>query len=125
MTKKYSCDNCGKILNKRDLFYTLRVEMFASAKDLEFTDEDLKGNHLEKIEKLIEEMEGMDVDELNDQVYENYEFDLCPDCREFFPTIKTKKVVSESIKMLWLFFLLFCCFFNDFQFNLQIRFFHF
>jgi len=92
MTKKYSCDNCGKILNKRDLFYTLRVEMFASAKDLEFTDEDLKGNHLEKIEKLIEEMDGMDVDELNDQVYENYEFDLCPDCREYFHRrLKQKK----------------------------------
>jgi len=37
-----------------------------------------------EIEAIIEALEDMDVEEVTDQVYECYKFDLCPQCRENF-----------------------------------------
>ena len=32
--------------------------------------------------EIIEQMEGMDPDELEDQVYKSFRFDLCPACHQ-------------------------------------------
>lgn len=76
------CDGCGRRLTKSDQAYTLRVEMFASADPLELTVDDLLADHSAQIEKLIEQMEHLDVEEASDQVYETYTFELCSQCRD-------------------------------------------
>ncbi|MCX7964722.1 MAG: hypothetical protein N2644_09660 [Candidatus Sumerlaea chitinivorans] len=76
------CDGCGRRLTKVDQPYTLRIEMFASADPVELTVDDLLADHTAQIEKLIEQMEHLDVEEATDQVYETYTFELCSTCRD-------------------------------------------
>ena len=42
----------------------------------------LKKDHRAEMDALIRQMEKMDSDVLNDEVYVKYEFDLCGSCRK-------------------------------------------
>ncbi len=46
-----------------------------------FDEEDLKQDHLGKMEELIEQLESADPDEATAEVFESYSFDLCASCR--------------------------------------------
>jgi len=79
----YTCDLCGKpLLVDEDVRYVVRVEVKAAYDPLELTREDLEKDHLAEIRKLVERMEGMDQQELEDQVFANFRFDLCPTCQK-------------------------------------------
>ena len=62
--------------------YSLKMELFAARENLYFTEADLKKDHRAEMDALIRRMEQMDSDELNDEVYVKYEFDLCGLCRK-------------------------------------------
>lgn len=81
----FTCDICGKeLLVDEDLRYVAKVELFAAYDPLEITEEDLEDDHMEEVSKLIEETEEFDAQELQDQVYKSFRFDLCPDCHKRF-----------------------------------------
>ncbi len=81
----YSCDMCGKkLLVQEDVRYVVKIEAYAAADPLEITEEDLEKDHLEEISKLIKQLEQMDPQELEDQVYKSFRFDLCPECHRKF-----------------------------------------
>ncbi|MCX7625244.1 MAG: hypothetical protein N2Z21_03415 [Candidatus Sumerlaeaceae bacterium] len=75
------CHNCGREVGSNEQLYVLRIELFAKAEPLELTIDDLLADHTAQIEKLIEEMEALDPEEASDEVYESYNFELCPECR--------------------------------------------
>lgn len=70
--------------------------MFAGVGDLVLDDETIAKDHTAEIEHLLNEMEGMDVEEINDQVYESYTFELCPKCRNFLHKKLKEKKFLES-----------------------------
>lgn len=78
----YKCDGCGKLLEKNELRYKVKIEVIAIYEKNEVHLKDLIQNHQEEIVKLIKQMEDMSVDELESQIYKNFEFDLCPSCHK-------------------------------------------
>jgi hypothetical protein len=80
----FTCDNCGRLVEPDAQKYIIKIEMYASADPIVITDEMLKEDPVEKLEELVEEMERVDPQELEDQIFEAYEFELCPACREGF-----------------------------------------
>ena len=94
----YSCDLCGKeLLVEEDLRYVAKIEVFAAYDPLEITEEDLEEDHMEEISQLIKQMDDMDDQELEDQVYKSFRFDLCPECHKKFLKDPLSREAARSI----------------------------
>ncbi len=79
----YTCDMCGKVLLQgEEVRYVVKVEVAAAYDPLELTAEDLEEDHLEEMRKLVARMNEMDQQELEDQVFASFRFDLCPACQK-------------------------------------------
>lgn len=81
------CASCRAVIEPDTQVYTLRVELFASAKPPVFSEEDLLADHRAAWEELLEAMGQMtprEVEEEEDKVFERHEFSLCPRCREIY-----------------------------------------
>jgi benzoyl-CoA reductase/2-hydroxyglutaryl-CoA dehydratase subunit BcrC/BadD/HgdB len=95
MKKNGKCDNCGRIVNYKETLYEIRIDIYAKGGPIEITKEDLDKDHIAEMKKLIDAMEKMDEQELTDEVWESYRFDLCHDCRkEFHANLKLKAMGS-------------------------------
>lgn len=95
----YSCDLCGKeLLVEEDLRYVVKIEVYAAYDPLEITEEDLEEDHMEEISQLIKQMDDMDEQELEDQVYKNFRFDLCPECHKKFLKDPLGREAARSIE---------------------------
>ncbi|MFB3895743.1 MAG: hypothetical protein ACE14V_05515 [bacterium] len=78
----YLCDRCGREIPNDTGRYTLKSELFASKTPIVYTEKDRNRNYRKEIAELIQQMEHMNPDELNDEVYVSYQFDLCKPCRD-------------------------------------------
>jgi len=77
----FTCDMCSKRLEQNeDTRYVIKIEVYAAYDPLEITGEDLERDHTEEIENLLEEMEDRDAEEMENEVYKTFRFDLCPEC---------------------------------------------
>ena len=77
-----TCDICGKVLlADEDVRYIARIEVFAAYDPLELTAADVAEDRRGEIEELLKRLEGADERELQDQVYRQFVFDLCPGCQ--------------------------------------------
>ncbi len=79
--KKRVCDYCHREIDTDDMFYELKLEMYAAPVLPDISEEDMEKDHTAEIEALIDAMDSMDVEELTDEVFECYVFHLCKDCR--------------------------------------------
>ncbi|HOQ32870.1 MAG TPA: hypothetical protein PLA12_10205 [Candidatus Hydrogenedens sp.] len=80
----YKCDACGRNLKKEELRYRVKIEVSAIYEQNEIHLADLIRNHQQEILQLLKRMEEMSADELEEQIYKSFEFDLCPTChREY------------------------------------------
>ena len=80
---QFCCDMCGKpLLVDEDVRYVVRVEVFAAYDPMELSAEDLKRDRLKEIRELVKRMEAMAPQELEDQVYKQLTFEVCPACRK-------------------------------------------
>ena len=94
----FSCDLCGKeLLVEEDLRYVAKIEVYAAYDPLEITEEDLEEDHMEEISELIKQMDSMDDQEIEDQVYKSFRFDLCPECHKKFLKDPLGREASRSI----------------------------
>jgi uncharacterized iron-regulated protein len=74
---------CGKpLLVDSDVRYVARIEVFAAYDPMELTAADLERDHLKEIRKLAQELSQAEPQELEDQVYKSFLFDLCPACQK-------------------------------------------
>lgn len=79
---RYRCDGCGKDLRRDGSdHFIVKIETFAAAGSLEFTEEDMKRDHRADIERVIRDLATTTPDEIEDQVYRSFRFDLCPTCQ--------------------------------------------
>ncbi len=82
---RYRCDGCGlDLAHDGSNHYILKMEAFAAAGKLEFTEADLQKDHQSEIEGLIRQAGQQSFDALEDQVFRAMRFDLCPDCHRQF-----------------------------------------
>lgn len=82
---RYRCDSCGQDLAPDGSnHYIVKIEAFAAAGKLEFTREDLEKDHEAEMRKLLAQAEHRSPDELEDQVYRSFRYDLCPECHKKF-----------------------------------------
>ncbi|HOL19095.1 MAG TPA: hypothetical protein PLT82_03035 [Candidatus Hydrogenedens sp.] len=97
--KYYKCDGCGKILKQDELRYRIKIEGMAIYEQNEIHLADLIRDHQDEISDLIKKMENMSPDELEEQIYKNFEFDLCPACYKIYirnPIILLKNEYLEK-----------------------------
>ncbi len=92
----FTCDCCGRAINQTsETRYVVRMEVYAALDDA-LDGDALDGgadraveesDHLEEIEDLLERMDDLDAEldaDLEDALYRQVRYDLCPDCRERF-----------------------------------------
>ena len=90
---KYRCDNCGVEMDEQDLRYILKVQLYAAPNEIRITAEDLQKDTQAELERLVERMKTMDPKKLEEEVYVDYQLDLCPKCR----TIFAKRVEAKEL----------------------------
>ena len=80
----YSCDCCKRVLDRDDLRYVVKMEVYAafdpSATDEAGDDRD----HLQEIQEMLQRAEDVADEQIGSDVYEELRFDLCPECRKKF-----------------------------------------
>jgi len=79
---KQICEACGTTIQKPDLAFRMKIELFADPTPPEFTQEDLELDAAAEMRRLIEEFENTDPREAEEEVYEAYLFTLCAACRQ-------------------------------------------
>ncbi len=77
---KNRCARCGKRFKKGGPSYRLRAELTSNFDGyIQYND---KTDLAAKIEELNTEMDNMSADEIEKQVYEKFEYIICPECRD-------------------------------------------
>lgn len=75
------CDGCGRILEKKDPWWLVRIEVLAQP---EVELEEGIVNIEEEIKKTFEEAEKRDEVQLEREIYTNFDFILCRRCWEIY-----------------------------------------
>jgi len=79
----FTCDMCGKVLlADEDTRYIARIEVFAAYDPMEIAPGDVQTDRSDEIAQLLEQLREADPQELQDQVYKSFQFDLCPTCQK-------------------------------------------
>lgn len=76
----YRCDGCGLEMARNDLRYTVSIDVHAAYDQIEVKLADLVRDHRAEIMRLIERMRGQDPEKVEEQVYKQFQLDLCPAC---------------------------------------------
>ena len=94
MAIRYDCDMCGIRLGPNDSDrYIVKIEAFAAAGPLEIAEDDLAQDPSAALTELIDDLKSADPNEIEDQTYRSFRFDLCPTCHRRYlkdPLGKTK-----------------------------------
>ena len=78
-----SCDRCDKsLLIDEDVRYEVRIVVQAAYDPMEITSQQLAETRPVDWKNLVEHLEKMTEDEMQDQVYRELRFDLCPGCQK-------------------------------------------
>ncbi len=82
---RYRCDACGQDLNRDGSnHFIVKIEAFAAAGGLEFTEEELERDHAAEMEKLLDDLKRRSPDDIEDGVYRAFRYDLCTACHRRF-----------------------------------------
>jgi hypothetical protein len=82
---RYRCDGCGLDLSRDGSnHYIVKIEAFAAAGKLEFTEQDGQRDHQAEIRRVLAHLANQPPDEIEDQVYRGLRYDLCPGCHRRF-----------------------------------------
>ncbi len=69
-------------MEKGQLRYTVKIQVFAAYDEMEISGKDLLKSHREEIARLIEQAKNMTEEELMRDVYVELKFDLCRACQQ-------------------------------------------
>ncbi len=80
-----TCDLCGKKLRPGDdHHYVVKIEAYAAQDPAEITEADLEEDHMEAVSQLLREMEDNPEQPDLPEPYQNFRYDLCPECHKKF-----------------------------------------
>ncbi len=74
------CSRCNKIVNPGDVFYRLTIKVFADFDGIIHIKEQDNVDWKEEFEKMKSYPEGL----LEEEVYKEFDFTLCPRCKEIY-----------------------------------------
>ena len=80
------CDRCGRPIEKGQLRYTAKIEVFAATDPLEITLDDLLRDTRREMNETLEACEKLTEEELMRDVYVQFQFDLCRACQKSYVT---------------------------------------
>lgn len=81
----YSCDRCKRKIDPREeLRYVVRMEVRAAMDVEDDLDDEHDRDHLMEIHELLECAEDVESEAIDDDVYQQRRFDLCPECYRKF-----------------------------------------
>ena len=80
----YTCDGCGRPLEKGSLRYRVKIDVRAAYDTLEIGLADLIRDHEAELAELLEKLKHKDPKEIEETVYKRIELDLCPTCQKAF-----------------------------------------
>jgi hypothetical protein len=77
-----TCDLCGQpLFVESDVRYEVRIQVKAAYDLLEITKEDLEQDLRAEIAKVLRQLGGVSEEEVQNEVYRQWEFDLCAACQ--------------------------------------------
>ncbi len=78
-----TCDRCGQVLLARsEVRYEVKIEVKAAYDPLEVTEEDLAQDVRAQIARVLRQLEGISEEEAQNEVYRQFQFDLCASCQK-------------------------------------------
>jgi hypothetical protein len=85
MMIRYTCDLCRRELDpEEDLRYVVKLEVYAAFDPATSNEEDDERDHLQEIQDILERLEDAESEQIGEDVYQQFRFDLCPQCRKKF-----------------------------------------
>ncbi len=78
---RYECDKCGVAIGANDpQRFIVRFEVYAAAGHVDL-DAVTSGHPRHGLEEVVKELARADPDEIEDQTYRSFRFDVCDACR--------------------------------------------
>lgn len=90
------CLKCRRHLFADRLYYLARVRLTSEPKDLYVSEEDLRRDHAEDLQKTAEELSRRDPDEARDEVYVFLKYHLCAACKVAFVADLRERGATED-----------------------------
>jgi hypothetical protein len=78
------CDRCGRAIEKGEVRYIAKVQVFAAGDTLEISLEDLLEDPAARMDRLLEQCAGLTEEELMRDVFVELQFDLCCRCQRAY-----------------------------------------
>ncbi|HTS17093.1 MAG TPA: hypothetical protein VMP11_05935 [Verrucomicrobiae bacterium] len=78
------CDRCGQLIEEGALRYIAKIQVYAAYDPMNITFEDMAKDHTSEIEEILKQCEGMTEEELMQDVYVDFQFDLCRTCQRTY-----------------------------------------
>lgn len=80
----FTCDCCQRSIDpEEETRYVVRVEVY-SAVDAEGAEGADERDHLQEIDDLLERLDDLEVEDIENEVYQQVRYDLCGECRAKF-----------------------------------------
>jgi len=78
---RYECDKCGASMDANDPNrFIVKLEVYAATGHIEVSEAEVNAAG-EKLEAIIEQLRTADPDEIENQVYRSFRFDVCNACQ--------------------------------------------
>lgn len=78
---RYECDKCGTRMGANDSQrFIVKIEVYAAAGHVDVTASDDE-QHESQLQRVMQELADADPDEIEDQTYRSFRFDVCDVCR--------------------------------------------
>jgi hypothetical protein len=79
---RYQCDKCGARMNANDVGrYIVKVEIYAAAGHVDLTRRAAEDS-ASQMQEILHELATSNPDEIEDQTYRAFRFDVCDACRK-------------------------------------------
>ena len=78
---RYECDKCGAAMGANDARrFIVKLEIYAAAGHVDIAP-DPEVDPKRELESVLEQLARADADEIEDQTYRRFRFDVCDNCR--------------------------------------------
>jgi len=78
------CDRCGQLIEEGALRYIAKIQVFAAYDPLNVDFEDTTCDHTNEIKEILKRCENLTEEELMQDVYVDFQFDLCRACQRAY-----------------------------------------
>ena len=78
------CDRCGQLIEEGALRYIAKIQVFAAYDPLNVDFEDMNRDHTNEIKEILKRCEDLSEEELMQDVYVDFQFDLCRACQRSY-----------------------------------------